>query len=69
MLSNLRRVLKVKYHGWFKTKLVALGWKQKDSIDCAISLAPVCRLDNQRLLVAIVASRDGKFISPDAQTG
>ena len=31
-------------------KLIALGWKQRHGIDCAIAFAFVCRLNNQRML-------------------
>ena len=38
--------LRVKYAGCCKGRLVALGWRQRHGIDCAISVASVCRLDN-----------------------
>ena len=50
----------------FKTKPIALGWKQRYNIDFSISFASVCRLDNQRQPVVIAAARDRKVISLDA---
>ena len=38
----------VKFAACFKARLVAFGWKQRHSIDCVISFASVCRLENQR---------------------
>ena len=59
---------RVKPDGRFKARLVALGWRQRHGIDCGNTFAPVCRFDNQRLLLAIAAAKDWRVISLDVQT-
>ena len=61
-------VCRVKVDGRFKARLVVLGWRQRHDIDCGNIFAPVCRSDNQRLLLAIAAAKDSRVISIDFQT-
>ena len=59
---------RVKPDGRFKARLVALGWRQRHGIDCGNTFAPVCRFDNQRLLLALAVAKDWRVISLDVQT-
>ena len=53
-----RWVYKVKSDFTFKARLVVQGWSQRPGIDCGATFAPVCRIENQRLLLAISTQRD-----------
>ncbi|CAN0049810.1 unnamed protein product, partial [Sphacelaria rigidula] len=46
-------VYKVKADDRFKTRLFVQGWAQKHGFDCGSTSAPVCRLEGQRVLLAI----------------
>ena len=58
----------VKSSGRLKARLLILGWRQSHGIDCGNTFAPVCRFDNQRLLVGIAGERGWKGMSLGART-
>ena len=53
-----RWVNKIKADDLFKSRLVVLGWAQVPGIDCGGTFAPVCRLKNIRMMLAIAAELD-----------
>ena len=53
-----RWVYKVKIDFTFKARLVVRGWSQRPDIDCGATFAPVCRIESQRLLLAISTQHD-----------
>ena len=63
-----RWVYRVKTDGRFKARVVVQGWAQQHGIDCFTTFAPVCRIDSQRLLLAIAAAQGWRVIAMDVQT-
>ena len=64
-IIGTRWVLRVKTDGGFKARLVVPGWSQQHGLDCFTNFAPVCRIESQRLLLAIAASRDWRLLAMD----
>ena len=60
-IIGLRWVFKVKTEGRFKGRVVATGWSQRHGIDCESNLAPVCRIESQRLLLVSLQLMDGAW--------
>ena len=67
-IIGTRWVFRVKTDGRFKARLVVQGWAQQHGLDCFTTFAPVCRIESQRLLLAIAASRDWRVLAMDVQT-
>ena len=44
------------------------GWAQQHGLDCFTTLAPVCRIESQHLLLAIAASKDWPVSAMNVQT-
>ncbi|CAM9483573.1 unnamed protein product, partial [Ascophyllum nodosum] len=63
-----RWVFKVKEDGRFKGRVVATGWSQRHGIDCGSTFAPVCRIESQRLLLAIAAAHGWSVAAMDIST-
>ncbi|CAM9284251.1 unnamed protein product, partial [Sphacelaria rigidula] len=63
-----RWVFKVKADGRFKARLVVQGWAQRHGLDCGSTFAPVCRLESQRLLLAIATAKNWPILALDIQT-
>ena len=53
-----RWAYKVKSDFTFKSRRVVQGWPQRPGIDCGAMFAPVCRIESQRLLMAISTQHD-----------
>ncbi|CAM9465176.1 unnamed protein product [Sphacelaria rigidula] len=63
-----RWVFKVKTDGRFKGRVVGTGWSQRHGIDCGSTFAPVCRIESQRLLLAIAAANGWSVSAMDFST-
>ncbi|CAN0079991.1 unnamed protein product [Sphacelaria rigidula] len=61
-IIGTRWVYKVKADERFKARLVLRGWTQKHGFDCRSAFAPVCRLESQRILLAIATARNWPII-------
>ena len=59
---------KVTADGRFKARCVVQGWKQRHGYDCGSTFAPVCRLEGQRLLLAIATAKNWPILALDIQT-
>ena len=66
-IIGTRCVFRVKTDGRFKARLVVQGWAQH-GLDCFTTFAPVCRIENQLLVLAIAASRDWPVLALNVQT-
>lgn len=53
-----RFVNKAKADGTLKSRLVGHGWGQRPGVDCGVTFSPVCRLDSERLPLAIATEKD-----------
>ena len=60
-IIGTRWVFRVKTNGRFKARLVVKGWAQHHGLDCFTTFAPVCRVESQHLLLAIVDQGSGEF--------
>ena len=67
-IIGTRWVYKVKADGRFKARLVVQGWSQRHGFDCGSTFAPVCRLESQRILLAIATAKTWPVIALDVQT-
>ena len=67
-IIGTRWVFKVKADGRFKARCVVQGWKQRHGYDCGSTFAPVCRLESQRLLLAIATAKNWPILALDIQT-
>ncbi|CAM9204341.1 unnamed protein product [Sphacelaria rigidula] len=67
-IIGTRWVFKVKADGRFKTRLVVQEWAQRHGLDCGSTFAPVCRLESQRLLLAIATVKNWPILALDVQT-
>ena len=63
-----RWVFKVKSDYTFKARLVCQGYAQRPGIDCGATYAPVCRIESQRILMAIACHHDWDIIMLDVKT-
>ena len=63
-----RWVYKVKSDYTFKARLVCQGYAQRPGIDCGATFAPVCRIESQRILMAIACHYDWDIIMLDVKT-
>eukprot|EP00752_Nemacystus_decipiens_P010633 g9470.t1 len=63
-----RWVFKVKSNYTFKARLVRQGYAQRPGIDCGATFAPVCRIESQRILMAIACHYDWDIIMLDVKT-
>ena len=63
-----RWVNKIKADGTYKSRLVVQGWSQVPGIDCGGTFAPVCRLQNIRMMLAIAAELNYEVPLLDLQT-
>ena len=63
-----RWVFKVKSDYTFKARLVCQGYTQRPGIDCGVTFAPVCRVESQRILMAIACHYDWDIIMLDVKT-
>ena len=63
-----RWVFKVKSDYTFKARLVCQGYAQRPGIDCGATFAPVCRIESQRILMAISCHYDWDIIMLDVKT-
>ena len=57
-----------KTDGRFKARLVEEGWAQQHGLDCLAIFGPVCRIENQHLLLAIAASTCWRVFAMGVQT-
>ncbi|CAM9668704.1 unnamed protein product, partial [Sphacelaria rigidula] len=48
--------------------LVVQGWSQRHGLDCGSTFAPDCRLESQRLLLAIATATNWPVFALDVQT-
>eukprot|EP00752_Nemacystus_decipiens_P006651 g5979.t1 len=63
-----RWVFKVKSNYTFKARLVCQRYAQRPGIDCGATFAPVCRIESQRILMAIACHYDWDIIMLDVKT-
>eukprot|EP00903_Cladosiphon_okamuranus_P017944 g16511.t1 len=63
-----RWVFKVKSDYTFKARIVCQGYAQRPGIDCGATFAPVCRIESQRILMAIACHYDWDIIMLDVKT-
>ncbi len=63
-----RWVFKVKSDYTFKARVVCQGYAQRPGIDCGATFAPVCRIESQRILMAIACHYDWDIIMMDVKT-
>ena len=63
-----RWVCKVKSDYTLKARLVCQGYAQRPGIDCGATYAPVCRIESQRILMAIACHHDWDIIMLDVKT-
>ena len=61
-------VNKVKADGTYKNRLVVQGWSQVPGIDCGGTFAPVCRLENIRMMLATAPELGSEVFVLDVQT-
>ncbi|CAM9567978.1 unnamed protein product [Sphacelaria rigidula] len=66
-MIGTRCVYKVKADGLSTARLVVQGWAQHD-FDCGSTFAPVCRLESQRILLAIATAKKWPVIALDVRT-
>ena len=67
-IIGTRWVFKVKADGRMKARLVVQGWAQRHGFDCGSTFAPVCRLESQRILLAIATAKNWPVLALDVQT-
>ena len=67
-IVGTRWVNKIKAEGTFKSRLVLQGWSQAPGIDFGGTFAPVCRLQNIRMMLAIAAELNYKIHIVDVLT-
>ena len=65
---GLKWVFKVKTDNTYKARLVAQGWNQVHGRDCGGTYAPVCRLQNIWMVLAIAAELNLEERQVDAKT-
>ena len=65
---STRWAYKIKADGVYKGRLIVLGWSQIAGINCGGTFAPVCRLQNIRMVLAIAAELDYEVYMLDVQT-
>eukprot|EP00903_Cladosiphon_okamuranus_P017600 g16211.t1 len=63
-----RWVFKVKSDYTFKARVVCQGYAQRPGIDCGATFAPMCRIESQRILMAIACHYDCDIIMMDVKT-
>ncbi|CAM9832998.1 unnamed protein product [Sphacelaria rigidula] len=66
-IIGTRWVFEVKAHGRLKARLVVQGWSQRHGLNCGSTFSPVCRLESQRLLLAIATAKNWPTLALDVQ--
>ena len=58
----------LKVDGTYSSSLVVQGWSQVPGIDCGGTFAPVCRLENIRMMLATAPELGSEVFVLDVQT-